>query len=237
MRARSARRDRASCRTPGLPRLRVVLGRVPDAGARGHRPDHHGGGAARRPRADRLFYDESGGGVTFSGGEPLRQWRFLVRCLEAARARGYHVAVDTSGFASERTILRVAEAADLFLYDLKVMDPGRHRQFTGVGLPPILRNLRALDEPVRTSGSASRWSRATTTTRQPRGGRAVRRRSAAHSPGARPSVSSPRVRQVRAPGARQPDGRDPVSRRRRHRSRRRDPRVVRPGRARWRVNA
>ena len=96
--------------------------------------------------ADRLFYDESGGGVTFSGGEPLRQWRFLVRCLEAAKARGYHTAVDTSGFASERTILRVAEVADLFLYDLKVMDPVRHRRFTGVDLPPILRNLRALDE-------------------------------------------------------------------------------------------
>jgi pyruvate formate lyase activating enzyme len=96
--------------------------------------------------ADRLFYDESGGGVTFSGGEPLRQWQFLIRCLEAAKTRGYHVAVDTSGFASERTILRVAEAADLFLFDLKVMDPVRHRRFTGVDLAPILRNLRALDE-------------------------------------------------------------------------------------------
>ena len=96
--------------------------------------------------ADRLFYDESGGGVTFSGGEPLRQWRFLVRCLEALRARGYHVAVDTSGYAPERTILRVAEVADLFLYDLKSMDPARHRRFTGVGPAPILRNLRALDE-------------------------------------------------------------------------------------------
>ena len=96
--------------------------------------------------ADRLFFDESGGGVTFSGGEPLRQWRFLVRCLEAVQARGYHAAVDPSGYATERTILRVAEHADLFLYDLKVMDPDRHRRFTGVGLPPILRNLRALDQ-------------------------------------------------------------------------------------------
>ena len=96
--------------------------------------------------ADSPFYDESGGGVTFSGGEPLRQWRFLVRALEAARACGYHVAVDTSGYAAERTIVRVAEAADLFLYDLKVMDPARHRRFTGVGLEPILRNLRTLDE-------------------------------------------------------------------------------------------
>lgn len=96
--------------------------------------------------ADRIFYDESGGGVTFSGGEPLRQWRYLVRCLEALRGRGYHVAVDTSGYASERTILRVAEVADLFLFDLKTTDPARHKRFTGVGLAPILRNLRALDE-------------------------------------------------------------------------------------------
>jgi pyruvate formate lyase activating enzyme len=96
--------------------------------------------------ADRAFYDESGGGVTFSGGEPLRQWRFLVRALEAARARGWHAAVDTSGFASERTIRRVAETADLFLFDLKSMDPERHLQYTGVRLEPILRNLRALDE-------------------------------------------------------------------------------------------
>ena len=95
--------------------------------------------------ADRPFYDESGGGVTFSGGEPLLQWRFLLAMLEAARAKGYHAAVDTSGYATERTILRVAAATDLFLYDLKVMDPARHAAFTGVPLAPILRNLRALD--------------------------------------------------------------------------------------------
>ena len=95
--------------------------------------------------ADRPFYDESGGGVTFSGGEPLLQWRFLLAMLEAARAKGYHAAVDTSGYATERTMLRVAAATDLFLYDLKVMDPARHAAFTGVPLAPILRNLRALD--------------------------------------------------------------------------------------------
>jgi pyruvate formate lyase activating enzyme len=96
--------------------------------------------------ADRAFYDESGGGVTFSGGEPLRQWRFLIPALEAARSRGWHTAVDTSGYASEQAIRRVAEATDLFLFDLKLMDDERHRRFTGVGLAPILRNLRLLDE-------------------------------------------------------------------------------------------
>jgi pyruvate formate lyase activating enzyme len=95
--------------------------------------------------ADRPFYDQSGGGVTFSGGEPLLQWRFLLAMLEATRAKGYHAAVDTSGYATERTILRVAAGTDLFLYDLKVMDPARHAAFTGVPLAPVLRNLRALD--------------------------------------------------------------------------------------------
>jgi pyruvate formate lyase activating enzyme len=95
--------------------------------------------------ADRPFHDESGGGVTFSGGEPLRQWRFVARAAAGARSRGWHVAVDTSGYASERAILRVAEVTDLFLFDLKVMDPARHLELTGVRLAPILRNLRALD--------------------------------------------------------------------------------------------
>ena len=94
---------------------------------------------------DRPFYDESGGGVTFSGGEPLSQWRFLLSCLEAAQRRGIHTAVDTSGFASLRTIKTVARATNLFLYDLKVLDPVRHLRYTGVPLHPILRNLQALD--------------------------------------------------------------------------------------------
>lgn len=96
--------------------------------------------------ADRPFYEESGGGVTFSGGEPLLQWRFLVSCLAALRARGLHTTVDTSGYSSLSVITRVAAYASLFLYDLKVLDPDRHLRFTGVPLEPILRNIRALDE-------------------------------------------------------------------------------------------
>jgi pyruvate formate lyase activating enzyme len=94
---------------------------------------------------DRPFYDESGGGVTFSGGEPLFQPRFLLACLEGAQRRGFHTVVDTSGFASLRVMQSVAAAADLLLYDLKTLDPTRHLRFTGVPLAPILRNLRALD--------------------------------------------------------------------------------------------
>jgi len=95
---------------------------------------------------DRPFYDTSGGGVTISGGEPLFQWKFLIACLEALRARGVHTAVDTTGFASLRVVRQVAAWTDLFLYDLKVLDPERHLRFTGVPLAPILRNLQVLDK-------------------------------------------------------------------------------------------
>jgi len=95
---------------------------------------------------DRPFYEGAGGGVTFSGGEPLMQAPFLLACLAEARRRDLHTAVDTSGFASRETMLDVAALTDLFLYDLKVLDPRRHRQLTGVPLAPILRNLETLDD-------------------------------------------------------------------------------------------
>lgn len=97
-------------------------------------------------RKDELFYDQSGGGVTFSGGEPLMQPEFLLEVLEACGAAGFHRAVDTCGFAPEETILRVARHTDLFLYDLKHMDPEAHRLYTGVDNVLILSNLRRLDE-------------------------------------------------------------------------------------------
>jgi pyruvate formate lyase activating enzyme len=94
---------------------------------------------------DRPFHEESGGGVTFSGGEPMAQPAFLLGLLAEARRRGIHSAVDTSGFAPRRVAERVGAAADLLLYDLKVIDPERHRRATGVPSTPILDNLRALD--------------------------------------------------------------------------------------------
>jgi len=94
---------------------------------------------------DRPFYEESQGGVTFSGGEPLMQGEFLMACLEGCRGRALRTAVDTSGCAERELVLEVARLADLFLYDLKVMDEERHREFTGAELRPILENLRALD--------------------------------------------------------------------------------------------
>jgi pyruvate formate lyase activating enzyme len=90
---------------------------------------------------DRSTYEESGGGVTFSGGEPLVQAAFLLACLDACRAAGLHAAVDTCGFASRAVVAAVAERADLLLWDLKVLDPERHLDVTGVPLQPILENL------------------------------------------------------------------------------------------------
>lgn len=95
---------------------------------------------------DVTFYDESGGGATFSGGEPLLQPHFLRALLEACREREIHTALDTCGFAPWEVLDGLREVVDLFLYDLKLMDDARHRQFTGVSNATVLSNLRALAE-------------------------------------------------------------------------------------------
>jgi pyruvate formate lyase activating enzyme len=93
---------------------------------------------------DSVFYRESGGGVTFSGGEPLLQFPFLEELLRACREAGVHTAVDTCGFAPWDRLLAVAAQTDLFLFDLKSMNPERHYSATGVPNGPILENLKAL---------------------------------------------------------------------------------------------
>ena len=94
---------------------------------------------------DRIFYDNSGGGVTVSGGEPLAQPEFTRALLEAARDEGVHTALDTSGYAPWRVLEGVLEFTDLVLYDLKQMDSGVHRALTGVPNELIIENLRRLD--------------------------------------------------------------------------------------------
>jgi pyruvate formate lyase activating enzyme len=93
---------------------------------------------------DRIFYEDSGGGATFSGGEPLYQPHFLRGLLEACRSRGIHTALDTSGYAPEADVLSVAPLVDLFLYDVKIIDDARHREYTGVSNRTIIENLKAL---------------------------------------------------------------------------------------------
>ena len=95
-------------------------------------------------KRDRLFYDESGGGVTFSGGEPLAQSEFLIRLLKACAREEIHRAVDTTGLIEKSRLSQVAEETDLFLYDLKLIDPEDHRLHTGVDNQVILENLRWL---------------------------------------------------------------------------------------------
>jgi len=90
------------------------------------------------------FYDESRGGVTFSGGEPLMQLTFLSALLKACRKQEIHTVVDTSGFANWNVFEKIREDVDLFLYDLKHMDSTRHREVTGVPNEVILENLRRL---------------------------------------------------------------------------------------------
>jgi len=93
---------------------------------------------------DRVFYEQSNGGVTFSGGEPLMQCGFLVDILKECKARGIHTVCDTSGYGSRDCIIETARHTDLFLYDLKHMDGGVHERFTGVSNDRILENLKVL---------------------------------------------------------------------------------------------
>lgn len=90
------------------------------------------------------FYEQSGGGVTLSGGEPLCQAAFCEELLRRLRAEGVHAAVDTCGNVPWDAFERVLPHAQLFLYDIKLMDAGRHRVLTGCGNELILENLRRL---------------------------------------------------------------------------------------------
>lgn len=95
---------------------------------------------------DRPFYEESGGGVTFSGGEPLLQSLFLAEALQACQQSDLHTVVDTSGFAAWEVFERVLPYTDLFLYDIKHTDSEMHQRYTGVPFEPIQHNLELLAE-------------------------------------------------------------------------------------------
>ena len=95
---------------------------------------------------ERVHIEHSNGGVTFSGGEPLMFPDFLVEMLKLCGEKGLHRAVDTCGYAPTKTLLEVAEHTDLFLYDLKLMDPVQHKKWTGKDNRQILENLQKLSE-------------------------------------------------------------------------------------------
>ncbi|HSV87485.1 MAG TPA: glycyl-radical enzyme activating protein [Bacteroidales bacterium] len=95
---------------------------------------------------DLLFYEESGGGVTFSGGEPLQQPEFLLDLINRCKQLGIHTAVDTSGHARKDVFLEVAANTELLLFDVKAIDNRKHVEFTGIGNELILENLLALNQ-------------------------------------------------------------------------------------------
>ncbi len=98
----------------------------------------------REIEKDIIFYDESTGGATFSGGEPLMQPAFLDELLAQCKAREIHTAVDTTCYAEPAVIERIAKNTDLFLCDIKHMDSDIHKRFTGVSNELILTNLQLL---------------------------------------------------------------------------------------------
>lgn len=95
---------------------------------------------------DEVFYRQSGGGATLSGGEPLIQIDFADELLKRLSAEKIHTAVDTCGAVPFSSLERAARHADLFLYDIKLMDDEKHRFYTGVSNRPILENLKRLSE-------------------------------------------------------------------------------------------
>lgn len=95
---------------------------------------------------DDPFYQQSGGGVTFSGGEATAQPEAALALLKACKEDGINTAIETCGHTRMQTILQMAEYLDLFLFDLKHMDPIRHNELTGMSNERILENLKKLLE-------------------------------------------------------------------------------------------
>ena len=95
---------------------------------------------------DDVFYEQSGGGVTLSGGEPLSHADFAAEVLQACKAKGWHTAVDTCGFVPREAFEKVLPYTDLFLYDIKQLNEEQHRLYMQTPIGPIVENLRWLAE-------------------------------------------------------------------------------------------
>jgi pyruvate formate lyase activating enzyme len=95
-------------------------------------------------RKDIIYAEESGGGVTVSGGEPLMQFDFLVDLLKECKNLELHTTLDTTGYTEDEVLDAIIPLVDLFLFDLKIIDDGFHQMYTGVSNKYILRNLQTL---------------------------------------------------------------------------------------------
>ncbi len=96
------------------------------------------------PGKERVFFQQSGGGVTFSGGEPMLQTEFLLEALKACKSAGYNTVVDTSGYSPKENYMAIMPFTDLFLFDIKHLDDAKHIEYTGVSNKGILENLKML---------------------------------------------------------------------------------------------
>jgi len=101
-------------------------------------------------KKETVFADESGGGVTFSGGEPLMQPDFLIALLKECRNLQIHTALDTIGYAPREVFARILVHVDLFLFDLKIIDDGFHQTYTGISNKIIFENLNLLFQENKT---------------------------------------------------------------------------------------
>lgn len=95
---------------------------------------------------ERKVMEDSGGGVTICGGEPLMHHKYVLELLTELKHRYFHCTIDTTLFASEQVIKQVLPLTDLFLVDLKHMDSAKHKSHTGVPNETILRNIRFISE-------------------------------------------------------------------------------------------
>lgn len=127
--------DEGACAAVCIPGAREMIGREVGAAE-----------VVEELTRDRVFYEESGGGVTFSGGEPLNQPDFLEDCLRLCKEAGLHTALDTCGSGSWVSLERQLPFLDLVLYDLKTLDDELHRDYTGVSNHGILDNFWSLVE-------------------------------------------------------------------------------------------
>lgn len=93
---------------------------------------------------EKVFIERSGGGVTFSGGEPFMQPSFLEEALKECRKAGYHTAIDTSGYFQSVLLEKILPHTSLFLFDIKHLDPLKHMKYTGVTNEIILQNLKLI---------------------------------------------------------------------------------------------
>lgn len=91
--------------------------------------------------SDRVFYANSGGGVTISGGEPVQQYNFVTSLLQACKYKGFHTALETCGHGPEKAYRAMLEHLDIVLFDIKHLDSKIHRMYTGVDNQLILANF------------------------------------------------------------------------------------------------